>query len=344
MVALTSSHVTLARSPTVMRRSTIGCATAKMRRRLRGDFWNRCSGFSVAVRFVGIDGRIQTDPNPAILSSRPYGEEQRSSSLLFPVAGSADSSLGFSAGSYLTSENSAASTTDTEDTTDMTAETTAELQHLSGIEETIDRLYRLSSLIRTPSTASQNAKAASFQILDDDGDDGESNLEQYACQVVKHRCPHASEGLVSKMAKTIVMRRKRFLYRRHHQSKLSFSSSNVRPVVSTEQSHKASSVTRMPLGDKLLPANSSPIEQRTRIGKGPPSATTASMFPAGRFQPDAVFATKSVISTAIFAPDESADAVQVPPPPRIPLGKKEFECPYCCVMVPIKEARPSQWR
>lgn len=245
-----------------------------------------------------------------------------------------------SLGSYVSLDTSVASTTATEDPNE-----TATTEHFSGIEETIDRLYRMSWLIRAPSAVSQNAKATSFRITDDDGNDGETAFEEYAAQVVKHRCPEASPELILKLAKSIVIRRKRFLYRRHHQNKLSFESS--------ERQRNASESTSGPLFKHSAPVGTtqsfgSPTAHTTdhsavKAARVAPSATSASAFSHNRFHADGVFA-QSVASTAVRIPDDRAEAFQPPPPPKVVPGSKEFECPYCYIMLPIKEARPIPWK
>jgi hypothetical protein len=240
--------------------------------------------------------------------------------------------------SYVTSAAS------TELTTESTR-TTASLP-LKGVEDTIDRLYRLSWVIRRPVAASQNAKAASFRITDDDGNEYEKEFEDFAAQMVKHRFPSTNVSLVAKLAKSITLRRKRFLYRRHHQDKLNFSVSRLHGDCG--QHGNTSTLNPSAPENKLLHPSaaeeSAPARDKISARTNAPSATSASAFSHQRFRNEANNLTGSVISTAIHAPDDKADSFPVPTPPKTVPGGKEFECPYCYMTLPSKEARPAQWR
>lgn len=247
-----------------------------------------------------------------------------------------------SVGSIASAETSAASTDDTLETSEPSPVT----DHLIGVEETIDRLYRLSWIIRTASVASQNAKAVLFPITDDEGNDCEDAFEEYARRIVQRRCPAASEELTFKIARSIKIRRKRFLYRRSHQNKLGFrpSEAEMRGTTSGSNTPGAmSTITISPNESKKYssyPHSGQPTKPKGIL----PSATSASDFPSGQFKREIVFQPKSVISTALYSPDDRAEAFQPPPPPKLLPGSKEFECPYCFIMMPIKEAKPAKWK
>lgn len=261
--------------------------------------------------------------------------------MLLPVHSGPDDDYSTSAGSYLSSETSAASTANTQDA----YEATTVAAHLNGVEETIDCLYRLSRMIRSPSTAPQNPKASSFPLRDEFGNDTEAFFKNYAAQVVKHRCPGADDGLVERLARSITLRRKRFLYRRQHQTKLGFKSGEAEPIANADaslDSKAALARTKEAVMRHSGPASAAKSSKRPGAA---PSATSASAFAHGRFTEEAVFdRARSVMSTAIYSPEDGADSFQVPPPPRVAPGKKEFECPYCCLWMPIKEAKRELWR
>lgn len=220
------------------------------------------------------------------------------------------------------------------------------MEQLSGIEETIDRLYRLSWIIRTPISAAQNAKAASFLMIDDDGKDYELTFEEYAARVVQSRCPATSRELIQKLAKSITIRRKRFLYRRSHQAKLDSRSPDAQATGVTrgvQRPTTSATIRNASQGphSRATPSSSHQISNFKGIA---PSATSASKFSHTRFLQDAVFGTRSTVSTVLYSPNDVDDAFQPPPPPNIAKGSKEFECPYCYVLIPIKEAKSAQWK
>lgn len=247
-----------------------------------------------------------------------------------------------SVGSLTSVDTSAASTDDTLETSEPSPVT----DHLSGVEETIDRLYRLSWIIRTASIASQNIKAISFPITDDEGNDCEAAFEEYARKIVKRRCPVASEELTSKIVRSITVRRKRFLYRRSHQDKLGFrpTEAGIRETTSSSRTPGARSTITTSQNESKRHAPSLPDGKSARAKGMLPSATSASDFRSNQFHRDIVLQSKSVISTALYSPDDRAEAFQPPPPPKLIPGSKEFECPYCYIMMPIKEAKPAQWK
>lgn len=223
-------------------------------------------------------------------------------------------------------------------------EKSAATDHFSGVEETIDRLYRMSYMIRTPSVASQNARANAFRIMDEDGNDGEPVFREFAVRVVESRCPEASPGLVSKISESIVLRRKRFLYRGHHQHKLSSGPSKVQLTASEGRSHRAPSAITVIRKGTEPPTPNVTAQPKSKAHGTAPSATSASGFSNTCFRPGKVFEARSVASTAAQTIDDRADAFQPPPPPKAVQGGKEFECPYCYLVLPITEARPSKWK
>lgn len=209
---------------------------------------------------------------------------------------------------------------------------------------TIDRLYRLSVAIRRPSIVNQNVKAANFQLKDEEGNECGDAFYNYALEVVAHKCQHADQPLRETLARAITLRRKRFLYRRKHQEKLSFKDesedeeSSPQPISKDEgvliTSHRGS-----PKSPKETEAGKLPAGQRP-----PPSHTSASLFSKARFDGVAILESTSIATTVKNPPSEHIGNVQVPPPPKILSGSKEFECPYCFLVVGISEAKPAQWR
>ncbi len=235
--------------------------------------------------------------------------------------------------------------TETESLTELLELTPFE-QRMHGLEQTIDRLYRLSVVIRRPSIVSQNEKAAKFVMRDDEGN--EVDFEPYALKRITHQLPEAPPYLLRRLAKAITERRRLFLYRRSHQRKLgsrSFSDSaeNAPPVPSPSHEEEStivgvhtvitSSPTKIRAGDTYL----KPLISKT-------SATSASIFPHSQFRAEAVFESSSRVSTAFQSSVEERSSVQVPDPPPVNPGSKEFGCPYCCLMLPIDEAKRSKWR
>lgn len=219
---------------------------------------------------------------------------------------------------------------------------------MHGIEQTIDRLYRLSIAIRRPSIVSQNIKAANFAIKDDEGNDVDAEFESYALQRAKHQFPQAPPYLLKRLATAITLRRRRFLYRHRHQRKLRSQPFTCLPERSPTQPS--------PVGDgesTIIGAQTERVSPKTKRSTdnrylkpliSQTSATSASFFPPERAQAVSFFESSSKVSTAFQTSFDQASFVQVPDAPQVSPGSKEFECPYCCLMLPIEEAKGSKWR
>lgn len=201
------------------------------------------------------------------------------------------------------------------------------------IELIIDTLYRLSTSIRKPSSRRQNTKAAMYRIKDEEGNDCDAAFLEYALRRVQHLFPGVGENLAHRLADTIRLRRRMFLYRQQHQVKLQY-----RPPVDVLKEEK---VGRRPVASTI--ARTRPQGSRGPLIAFPPSITSASALSRAIHLPSAIGA-QSVISRTV-APESSYDIpMQVPRPPRASPGSKEVECPYCCLIMPIKETKQAEWR
>ncbi|KAL9623533.1 MAG: hypothetical protein Q9160_002214 [Pyrenula sp. 1 TL-2023] len=217
-------------------------------------------------------------------------------------------------------------------------------QRLQGIERSIDRLYRLSLLIRQPSLTSQNNKAERIKILDEEGNDIDDTFVDYAFRFITHRFPEAPELLRHRLAKGITVRRKRFLYRQSHQRKLSAKT----VFVPAKSQYAASNLDETVRGVKLQ------IENRVHSTEIPPRAganrvlsqTSASALTKRhvpyeeKVDEDAVSRPSTMFTKATVG----EGPIAIPEPPKPGPSSKEFECPYCCIILPMNQAKASQWR
>jgi hypothetical protein len=221
-------------------------------------------------------------------------------------------------------------------------------QQMHGVEQTIDRLYRLSVAIRRPSIVSQNFKAAKFAIRDDEGNEVDAEFEDYALKRATHLFPQAPHYLLKRLATAITLRRRRFLYRHRHQKKLRAQSldglSQGSPNPISPRSDGESTI----VGVQTLQLSPQTYDSADRRYLKPlisqTSATSASFFPPERARSKSFFEASSKVSTAFQNSLDQASSVQVPDAPQVSPGSKEFECPYCCLMLPIEEAKESKWR
>lgn len=233
--------------------------------------------------------------------------------------------------------------TDTDSIPDYTSRTPFE-QRLQGIERTIDRLYRLSLLIRQPSITTQNNKAEKLIITDEEGNDIDQPFAEFAFQFITHRFPEGPEPLRRRLARGITVRRKRFLYRRNHQQKLSAKT----VVVPSKEPENASNVESTLRGVKVsIPgAPQGPnVKHRISPSHGLLSQTSASAMAKRPITEQKVIEVEVSAQSTVFTKSSTFEMpVQIPEPPKPGPGSKEFECPYCCIMLPIAQAKASNWR
>lgn len=218
-------------------------------------------------------------------------------------------------------------------------------QRLHGLEQTIDRLYRLSVAIRRPSIISQNAKAANFVIKDEDGNDVGYRFTNFALALITHQFPEAPPVIRERLAKSVTLRRKWFLYRQSHQKKLGMKSF-LTPQPRAERLRTPGLDPDATVVARTVVENTVPDthnKQNYPFKPHLPSQTSASKV-SGKFRTDDIFeATQSRPPTVFSGAFTQQGSTLIPDPPKPAAGTKEFECPYCCIMLPIKEAVRSNW-
>jgi hypothetical protein len=218
-------------------------------------------------------------------------------------------------------------------------------QRLHGVEQAIDRLYRLSVAIRRPSIISQNVKAANFVIRDEDGNDVGEQFADFALKWITHQFPDAAPVIRERLAKSVTLRRKRFLYRQNHQKKLSTKSYLSPPPLAGRSPSPGLEAESTIVARTIIesPAQGNHDKQNEFLKPRLPSQTSASKV-SGKFKTEDVFEPPPSRTPTVFSsPFTQQAAVAIPDPPKLSPGSKEFECPYCCMMLPMKEAVASHW-
>lgn len=219
-------------------------------------------------------------------------------------------------------------------------------QRLHGVEQAIDRLYRLSLAIRRPSIISQNAKAANFVIRDEDGNDINEQFIDYYMKFITSQFPESSQVIRERLANSITLRRKRFLYRQSHQQKLSTKSILSPPPLARSPSspsiqHEVESTV---IARTVIESPAQAHNKDQKLFKPKLlSQTSASKF-TGKVKIEDIFQSPSRTPTMFSGAFTQQANISFPDPPKLSLGVKEFECPYCYMMLPITEAAPSNWR
>ncbi|KAF4338103.1 serine threonine phosphatase [Fusarium beomiforme] len=231
---------------------------------------------------------------------------------------------------------------------------------LIDVAAEISRLNKISNTIRRASKETQALKASNFQIKDDEGNDVEDILLEHFRHHIGDRFPNLGETLQGRLARTMVVRRKRILYRRHRQGSTSIEPQknvpenpvelpNAQLITSSEQDKTKS---KSPKGTVSQPATSTPSQVK--------SATTLA---PEKFQRAA--ASPSVISASKTVALGNHEALVFPPAPGFALKKRyeqlktrrdvseagmkkvleeddligigEITCPYCLYALPAQQ-------
>jgi len=208
------------------------------------------------------------------------------------------------------------------------------------VEAAINRLHRLAMMIRQSSTHNRNLTATKLAILDENGQDISTQFENYALRLVQTRFPEANPILHKRLAALILQRRKVFSYQQRHQQKLA----GIAPPTarhSTVQPPRAyPGMQFSQFSQSGGPTTPKTLLQGLAISKAL-STTTASALTVTSIlsRPAPSIASSSTSSS-------SPDATRIPFPaaPKALPHAKEFQCPYCGLLLGIKERKPKRWR
>jgi len=218
-------------------------------------------------------------------------------------------------------------------------------QRVHGIEQTIDRLYRLSVAIRRPSIISQNAKAANFVIRDEEGNDVGEQFADFALKWITHQFPDAAPVIRGRLARSVTLRRKRFLYRQSHQKKLGMKSILSPPPRVERSTSPGLDADSTVIARTVVenPAQGTHNKQNNFLKPRLLSQTSASKV-SKKLKTEEIFEPPLSKTPTVFSGAfTQQDSISIPDPPKPLSGSKEFECPYCCMMLPMKEAVRSHW-
>jgi hypothetical protein len=211
------------------------------------------------------------------------------------------------------------------------------------VEKTISRLHRLSTAIRRAGVHYRDLRADQFIDTDENGKDLTAEYAQYAAWIVGLRIPEAapaSEALRNRVAESIAKRHNQFSYRRNHQRKLSRRlpevplPPNPSPQEYTAPKEQSQSVE--------LPVRSTPSTRGLVLKQETvPSHTSASRIDT-EDRPKLTRSSKgSTVASRSFVLTGKLD---FPRPPKVDPRSDMFECPYCCILCPIEQARGKRWR
>jgi hypothetical protein len=198
----------------------------------------------------------------------------------------------------------------------------------NAIQESIDWLHRLSNSIRKASSFGQNERAKKFPLTDPDDPTSADLTPQWInlyLGTINREFPALAENLRMRLARSIVLRRKRILYRQSRHQRWAIQQESylrkapekiqvplIAPKVTSDGSKKAPEVK--PLAQRLY---------------------APSRFTATTLQPERLKTTKvySTVSSALTMPLRNQDEILIPPRPRAARTGKDFVCDYCCIIL-----------
>jgi len=235
---------------------------------------------------------------------------------------------------------------DTESENESSASSWDEPVDIRIVRQSITRLNRLSLTIRRLSVVQRNSRATYYEEEDENGVGRVWAFHAMAQHMVTTWYPNASEIIQHRLAETMVTRRRQLLYRQSHQQKLKGQGrqqsgpkrNQFAPQTFAGITHSPSSNSRNP---NMPPKSMKPVLNSKAESRDTLSTTQASTMYASKFRPDA---PSSRASTALSAAVNDFGCFELPKPPKPVQGHFDFSCPYCCLVVPLKEAEEKNWK
>jgi hypothetical protein len=196
------------------------------------------------------------------------------------------------------------------------------------IQESIDWLHRLSNSIRKASSLGQNERAKKFPLTDPNDPTLTDLTPQWInlyLGTINREFPALAENLRMRLARSIVLRRKRMMYRQSRHQRWA--------IQQESYLRKAPEKTQVPqITPKATFASPKKAPEVKPLAKRlyAPSRLTATTL-----QPERLKTTKaySTISSALTMPLRNQDKILIPPRPRAARTEKDFVCDYCCIIL-----------
>lgn len=204
-----------------------------------------------------------------------------------------------------------------------------------AVQETIDRLHKLASIIRHSGKKHRQLRIEKY--LDKPTNrEVHNRIKMFASQKVEHLYPEASKTLQKRMAESIAKRRSRFSYITKHQQKIStldYSLAAPQPHVNYEEPN---TLPQFPDQGIELPIRPEILERHM----GASTVLSATEFPKLDLQHlRAIREDRPKTVASAYLPQSD-----FPAPPRVLKTEISFLCPYCCLQCPAKEARGEPWK
>ncbi len=201
---------------------------------------------------------------------------------------------------------------------------------LQDIDNVISKLYRLSALIRKPTSTRENVRVANYIEKGEVAEDA-TDFETHVRWQIKFRLPDASDGIVDRLVRAVMFRRRKLEYRKRHQQKLSQgmeSAFGTEVLLSTMPTTARNKGTQAQRGSG--PLLKSPATVKSSSNTITLSATEASTVNrrALASYPRSMAGGSNITKSAVARREQ----LDVPPPPKS-ADTAEAVCPYCFEVV-----------
>lgn len=214
----------------------------------------------------------------------------------------------------------------------------------AALSSQVGLFHEVSNVIRRASRQSQNDRAASsFCIKDQEGNDLEAVLKGFFIHNLQDRFPASSPEIRERLAVTMILRRKRILYRRSRYSAM--------PIKPTQPASKPKLMARPLLGQLLQNEASGEVPQRIDAASQPTLATSglpSTVKSATTLDPEKFqrASAPSAVSSTRYTDVSAHEDLIFPSPPAIRSRHMlEVTCPYCLYVLSTREILDvSRWR
>jgi len=226
-----------------------------------------------------------------------------------------------------------------DDTPSATKFTAYELQRrFKNISDVIDKLIKLAEAIRASGVRSRAARAARYEHIEGNVNYTAEFESSFLPLVLKHRFK-LEEPLLGRFVNAISLRRRRFLYQSKHQKRLAYGHDvQFSPFKTIESGPQLQLATTAPKSTPETLKAMPPARNETVTDNKTEAPTQATTF---RLEQKLKVPSRIISASTKF----EASEVNLPPPLPLPSARAtHFECPYCCILVPVSKRESRLWK
>ncbi|KAB8360777.1 hypothetical protein FH972_024511 [Carpinus fangiana] len=260
--------------------------------------------------------------------------------LVFPLTALDSASVSRQSGSSSPTEDSSNSDSSASTaSSDLSTEDLRAPKNLKAIRNIVTKLYRLSAVIKKPNSTKESARVERY-IEEEDKTDDYKELYDYAKSMIAFKFKDtAPMNLQSRLADSIVFRRKRIVYREKHHNKLSHGVDKAFEILTNTPSPALMDLLGDPTATRRAQALRKGIVPLRPLS-GTNIGTEASSVNRKRLEAY----PRSIAGSQITKNAAGRQAhLDVPPPPKIPSEATEILCPYCYRILKKGDLQRQNW-